>query len=201
MSYDILMWISHVPCAEYLGPQWSPVKVAWWWGEVMPPCQKLRQPIFYTVKSQTWDRNSLCSNNHRQEPNATQNTESWLSFTIQIWIPHLSEEGGSHPLLLWLLQGITDRISGWRLMWEVTSLSSHFLHLRQSRHVPPHSSYHKCIFQLLFIVYFTKNWKSLQWTVWTFLKWRLGTRLLLTNYKSQPWNKETIISCTRLLKH
>ena len=64
---------------------------------MMPPCQKWRQPIFYTVKSQTQDRNSLCSNNHTQELDFTENTE-WrqLLFTSE----YLSEEASNHPLVI-----------------------------------------------------------------------------------------------------
>ena len=104
--------------------------------------QKLRQPIFYTVKSQTLDRNSLCSNNRRQESRDLATLRMLSGSTCS----HLNtwEEAAA---VLSVLPRITYRISGCRWMREVTSLSSHFLLLWHSRRVPPQHQPQDCTHQ------------------------------------------------------
>ena len=119
---------------EYLSLEWSPVKVVW--------CLPVRNDDNqYFIQSRVKPRIEILYVQITTHRNLTSpRIQSGVSYSS-----HLNTSVRKQATILWLLQGITDRISGCRLMWEVTSLSSHFLHMRQSRHVPSHPNFHKCI--------------------------------------------------------
>ena len=121
---------------EYLSLEWSPVKVVW-----CLPVRNDDNQYFIQSRVKPWIEILYVQiTTHRNL--TSPRIQSGVSYSS-----HLNTSVRKQATILWLLQGITDRISGCRLMWEVTSLSSHFLLLWHSRRVPPQHQPQDCTHQ------------------------------------------------------